>query len=73
MADEENRYVLGGKTYDLVAPQIAEMSGKGVRWVYVHAQTRLGGVKRTWDGGERETLRFCSADMPAILKELELP
>lgn len=58
-----------GKKYDLRVEDVAEQSGRAARWVYIHAAA-LGGLKKKWDGNDRQTIRFPSVGLKTRLKAL---
>jgi hypothetical protein len=57
---EQHPYTYRGKVYDMRIEDVVRVSGRALRWVYISWEI-LGGVKRAWDGGKRETIRFNEA------------
>ena len=64
-------YTFRNKVYDLTVADVADVTGRGTRWVYLH-RSRLGGLKRPWRGGRRETLLFPSEDLARHVEALGL-
>lgn len=58
-----------GKKFDLRVEDVAEAAGRAPRWVYIHAAA-LGGLKKKWDGTNRQTIRFPQVGLKRRLKEL---
>lgn len=70
--DPNDPYLFRGKPYPLRIEDVVRISGRAPRWVYVHADL-LRGVKRAWDGGKRETVRFNEDIVRARLDALGVP
>ena len=58
-----------GKKYDLRVEDVARLANRAPRWVYVHAAA-LGGLKKKWDGNDRQTIRFPQVGLKTRLKQL---
>lgn len=69
MAKATPSYRHEGKKYDLRVEDVAARAGRAPRWVYVHAAA-LGGLKNTWDGNNRQTIRFPSQGLAKRIKAL---
>ena len=68
-ATKKPTYRHEGKKYDLRVEDVADVAGRAPRWVYVHAAA-LGGLKKKWDGNDRQTIRFPSVGLKSRLKAL---